>query len=160
MRIPLAVLVLGIGLSAPRPAIARYTCTVGATDVAFGQYSAINPSIVDTTGTVTVDCTRINGNQTFAVLVAISAGSSGSFNPRTMTNGIGTLNYYLYRDSARTQIWGDGTGGSQTQTTASCTLRNKQPTCSLPLTIYGRIPAGQNVPPGYYPDTLILTITF
>lgn len=42
----------------------------------------------------------------------LGAGLSGKFNNRQMTNGRSILHYNLYLDSALSQIWGDGSGGS------------------------------------------------
>jgi spore coat protein U-like protein len=62
------------------------------------------------------------------------------------------LNYNLFTDAARSAVWGDGTQG--TSTLSSKVQRNKP----WVATVYGRIPAGQNVPVGLYSDTLTVTI--
>lgn len=64
------------------------------------------------------------------------------------------LGYNLYSDSAGTQIWGDGSGGSQAQASAN------PPNSTVTLAIYGRIPAGQDVSAGLYPDNVVAEINF
>ena len=64
----------------------------------------------DATGTIQIDC-----NPRENIQVTLSKGSSSTYTTRTLKNGTNALNYNLYRDSARTQILGDGTGGSSIQ---------------------------------------------
>lgn len=140
------------------PARAAYSCTVTVNDLAFGLYSVLNSIDTDSTADITVDCSG-SDNTKINATTEISAGSSGSFNPRTMLNGASALNYNIYTKSNHNQIWGDGSGGSVTQT-ISCSLKGPPTTCSTPKTLYGRIPIGQSVPAGSYTDMLIVTITF
>lgn len=142
------------------PAQAVYTCSVVATDIAFGAYSIFGSVDVDSIGSITVDCSRVSGSDTFRVDVAIGTGSSGTFSPRNMASGGSTLGYNVYKRSNHTRIWGDGTGGTSTKLTKKCRLKPSKPTCSKTLTVYGRIPFGQNVAAGSYADTLVVTITF
>jgi spore coat protein U-like protein len=53
-------------------------------------------------------------------------------------------------------VWGDGTAGTATVVQPKV-MRNKPPAA---ITIYGRIPAGQDVSAGAYGDTLTVTITW
>jgi len=77
-----------------------------------------------------------------------------------MKSGTNTLSYNLYFDAAFTQIRGDGTGGSQVGG-GTLTLTPSSRTQSVPAsTIYGRIPAGQDVAAGNYSDTIIVTVTY
>jgi spore coat protein U-like protein len=69
--------------------------------------------------------------------------------------GSEVLSYNLYLDSTRTTIWGDGTGGSQTYT------RSNPPTNqNIKVSVFGRIPAGQDVSAGSYSATVTATIFF
>jgi outer membrane usher protein FimD/PapC len=63
--------------------------------------------------------------------------------------------YDLYRDAARTTIWGDGTGSTATYTQLSVPNNTAQN-----LTIYGRISAAQDVRAGTYTDSVTVTIDF
>ena len=65
------------------------------------------------------------------------------------------LQYNLYKDAAYAQIWGNGTGG-----TVTLVNTNSGSGVGPTHTIYGRIPAGQDLPVGVYTDTIVITITF
>ncbi|WP_399371074.1 spore coat protein U domain-containing protein [Thermosynechococcus sp. HN-54] len=84
----------------------------------------------------------------------LSTGNASRFTPRQTTSGRGRLDYNLYIDAARTQIWGDGTGGS--------TLRTLVPVNNAPtiLSIFDRIPPRQFVPAGIYSDTIVVTLEY
>ena len=66
-----------------------------------------------------------------------------------------TMNYNLFMDAANTIIWGDGTSGTQFLTFPS-TPGNK----TYAGTIYGTIPAGLDVGPGNYTDTIQATLNW
>ncbi len=142
------------------PALAAVTCSITATGPAFGIYDPLNGSPTLANGNVTATCTLVSGGSTTINLVSsYSAGNSNSFVSRSMKSGSNVLSYNLYYDAAFTQIRGDGTGGSQTGGT-SMTLTRTSPTDSINSTIYGRIPAGQDVAPGSYSDVITLTVTY
>jgi spore coat protein U-like protein len=67
--------------------------------------------------------------------------------------GAERLLYNLYLDAARTIVWGDGTGGSQTG--PMVTTRGAGGTTTA--YVFGRIPAGQDVAAGVYGDTIRVT---
>jgi spore coat protein U-like protein len=136
------------------PAPARAACTVSTTGVAFGAYNPQSATADDSGGTINVDCHPSD----HSVEVEIGAGLSGSFATRRMSSGADTLNYNLYTNAGRTLVWGDGTGGSITQTLTGGSVSGG--TRRFSATVYGRIPALQNVSAGAYNDTLILTVTF
>lgn len=123
---------------------------------AFGAYDTINN--LDIAIDYTVTCTKTaSGSEPVNVTVTFSSGS-GTYATRTMSNGVSTLNYNLFKDAARTQIRGDGTSGTVTGA-ASFTLTNSQPTQSASGTIYGRIFGGQDVTAGNYSTTGPITVT-
>jgi spore coat protein U-like protein len=126
------------------------SCTISTTSVNFGSYNVFTGSATDSTGTVTIDC---NGSA-HDIIVTLSKGASSSFNPRTMLKGSEALSYNLYRDAARTSIWGDGSGGTSTYTNAN------PPNGPVNVTVYGRVPAGQDVSAGVYSDTVSAVINF
>ncbi len=75
-----------------------------------------------------------------------------------MTNGSSQLQYNLYTTAARISIWGNGAGGTRSLSPPiiqSIGLRRIRES-----TIYGRIPAGQNVRVGTYTDTMFVIVTF
>jgi len=146
------MLVLGMGLAllvAPlRPAYAA--CSISATAVSFGSYNVFASTPLDSTGSVTYQCTPLG----LTITITLDRGSASSFNPRRMLRGGQALTYNLYLDPARVLIWGDGTGGTQTYSAL----------IGLPLNVvvpvYGRIPPGQDVAVGAYADTITVTILF
>jgi spore coat protein U-like protein len=152
-----------IGLLAfaiPAVASAVVTCNVTAVGPDFGIYNPLSAAPTLSNGTVTATCTLVSGGTTTVSLVSsYSIGSGTSYASRVMVSGANTLAYNLFYDAAFTQIRGNGTGGSQTGG-ASFTLTRASPTQSATSTIYGRIPAGQDVAPGLYADTIIVTITY
>jgi spore coat protein U-like protein len=154
-----ALLAAGAALL-PLVAGAAVSCSVSATGPAFGVYNPLSATPTYANGTVQVSCTLLSGGATTVNLVSsYSTGASGSYALRTMLSGANTLGYNLYFDAAYTQIRGNGTGGSQTGG-ATLNLTTGSPTQSASGTIYGRIPAGQDVAAGSYADTIVVTITY
>lgn len=145
-------------------------CSVAAVGVAFGVYDPLAVLPVDATGTVSVRCTWTSsggssGAQRVSPVISLSAGlppaTMAQRRLRTATGDL--LNYNLFRDAARTQVWGDGSSGTFTAPTSPATL--VLPSSGNPRTgsrtIYGRMPAGQtNAAPGSYADTITVTVTF
>lgn len=140
-------------LAGSRPA-AAISCTWRATTaVAFGNYDVFSGTPDDATGSVTYRCTAVQGA---SITIDLSTGGSGTYSPRRMTRaGVETLDYNLYLNATRTQVWGNATGG---------TLRYGP---IVPpnggnnlINIYGRIPAGQDKSAGNYTDTIVATINF
>ena len=127
------------------------SCTISVTSIAFGSYSVFTTTADDSTGTITYTCNSTASN----ISIALNDGSSSTFSPRTMRKGSEILQYNLYRNAARTNIWGDGTGGTSVYTRANPPNNN-----SVSLTIYGRIPALQDVSAGSYTDTVSAVINF
>jgi spore coat protein U-like protein len=146
-----AFAMMAIVLMAPAIAEAQLglNCTISTTPVAFGDYNVLSATPKTTTGSVTYECTLgVN------VVVTLSRGSSAAFDPRTMRNGSEVLNYNLYHEAAFQTIWGDGTGGTQTYAALAALLE------PVTVTVYGRVPAGQNVASGAYNDSVVATIIF
>ncbi len=133
---------------------AHGACSVSTTGANFGAYDTLSAIVLDTTGSIFLSCDEAPPP---SVVTAIGrSGNSGVFNPRQMklTTGSDLMSYNLYTNNARTIIWGDGTGGTNLITTK---VRKNRP---VTLTVYGRVPAGQDVSVGTYSDTLVVTITW
>lgn len=129
------------------------TCDIAANNHAFGSYNTFSPTPLDATSTITIncsDCGGMGGDCNHETKIDAGQNSGGSFNPRKMSSGGDMLNYNLYRNSSRTEIWGDGTSGTYTVTGSN----------DQTWTIYGRVPALQNSSVGSYSDTLQATVTF
>ena len=146
----LTILVAAGALSAA--ATAEAACTISTTAVSFGSYNVFSASPDDGTGQITYRCTAPRPP---LVTIQLDKGGAPSFNPRQMRMGSEVLNYNLYLDSTRTTIWGDGTGGSQAYSQSSL-----QPNQNINVSVYGRIPAGQDVSAGNYSATVTATIFF
>jgi spore coat protein U-like protein len=70
-----------------------------------------------------------------------------------MTDGSDFLTYELYKESARTNVWGNAGGALVTLAAASSNAPQT-------LTVYGRIPPGQNVSVGSFGDSVQITVTY
>ena len=130
-------------------------CTVSATTaLAFGAYvSGPGNAAKDGTGTVSTTCTTGASNTvTLGQGANAAVGSTDAAPLRQMADvGANRLAYSLFQDAGRTSVWGNtaGTGVGGTGTGAE-----------VQLTVFGRIPAGQNKPAGSYADTVVATVTF
>ena len=128
-------------------------CQIAATSINFGKYDVFDITAVNGMGSITVSCDEA---PTADVAISISESLySGDFYNRQMKNmGDGNLlNYNVYTDIAQTKIWGNGTGSSSTQLIKNVT-KNK----AKMVTVYGSIPARQNISAGTYGDNLTVTI--
>ena len=83
-----------------------------------------------------------------------------------MTLGTQSLSYNLYLDTGYTLIFGNGASGTYDITvcypggTVTCAGATGQSGVTYSGTVYGRLPAGQNVMAGNYTDTLVVTVTY
>lgn len=147
-------LALGCALALwPRAALGM-TCSIESiTSLAFGSYDVFNGTPTDTGGSLSYRCDSVVGGD--SIVIQLSQGSSGSYAPRTMKDGLFVLEYNVYLDAAHSSVWGDGTGGTSQ-------LGPVQPAngASTPVDVYGRIEPGQNARPGTYADTLVVTLVF
>ena len=121
------------------------TCDIIPQGVTFGAYDPFEPADLEGVGTIGISC-----DTDVSVTISLSTGA-GSYALRRMGSGASQLTYNLYTNAQRIMVWGDGSGGSDT---VSATVRTGQ------FTVYGRIPARQNVPRGDYDDTIFVTITY
>jgi spore coat protein U-like protein len=140
LKLALAMAAICAAWSAPAAA-----CTVSSTTLQFGAYDTSTAVANDSTFVVSYSCAAAE-----TPVVSISQGNALSFN-RAMS-GTTPLRYNLYADPARTQIFGDGTGGTVTFTGATGSSGN--------VTVYARIPAKQSVRSGSYSDSVVVTVTF
>jgi spore coat protein U-like protein len=126
-------------------------CNVSAGNLAFG---AVNPlsSQVDATTTITVNCTK-NSPYTVGLNAGVTAGATIA--QRLMANGPDTMQYNLYTDAARSNIWGNSSGSWVSSTGAGLGIAQT-------LTVYGRVASGQtNLAVGNYQEnTITVTATY
>ena len=162
MRLKSALLAAGLGLAivpATYAATATGTlnlsitiqasCTVvSATAINFGSMATIAAN-VDQTSTLTVNC---SSTTPYTVSLGLGGGTGATVASRKMMSGANLVNYTLYRDALRTQLWGTTIG---TDTVAGTGTGANQT-----LTIYGRVPAQAVPPPGTYNDAVTVTVTY
>lgn len=138
-------------------------CSVATVGLNFGAYDQVTPQPDDVATSVTVTCVYVapgatNVNYTLSVSNGLNASSPAL---RRMAAGTSRLNYNVYDDPARTQTWGSGTGGTVVASgsmTVGPGVGNGTRTATH--VIYGRVPALQDVVPGNYLDTLLLTLSY
>ena len=138
-------------------------CSITAVSVNFGTYDPAVAAPDDSVGSVTVTCRHVSGGaERVRYSVMLSNGLRGtSAATRAMSTGTGRLGYNVFMDPARSQVWGDGTGGTVIASGAMTVgpgAGNSTQTVTQP--IYGRIPQLQDAVPGTYADTLLVTLTF
>ena len=126
-------------------------CGVNATNLGFGVYDPAAGAALDGSSTLSVACTS-GTNYT----LALSVGSGGgSFAVRTLLNGSETLGFNLFTTAARTTVWGDASGSTATVSGSGSGVLTPNS-----HTVYGRIPIGQDKPPGAYSSTITVTLNF
>jgi len=137
-------------------------CGAATTSVAFGSYDVFSAANVDSTGTILVNCAKDasdpNGNVSVSYEVKLGPGSSSNLTQRAMQSGSNTLNYNLYVNTARTQLWGNGVDASSVSDTF--TLTNGNPTRNRLHTVFGRIPPLQDAAVGSYNDNVLVTVQY
>jgi spore coat protein U-like protein len=126
-------------------------CTISTTTVAFGAYDPVvtNASTaLDGAGGVTIACTK-GASST----IGLGLGSNASGATRRMANGSNYLTYELYKETGRTNVWGNS--GVDLYTPAAAPSFAPRT-----FSVYGRVTAGQDVPAGSYSDTVVATVNF
>ncbi len=128
-------------------------CAISGSPLAFGTLNVLAGSSADATGTLTATCT-----QGSAYTIGLSAGSAAGATTadRRMTlasDPTKTLSYSLSAVSPGGANWGAvGEAGVASGSGIGA---------SQPITVYGRIPAGQtSAVMGTYSDVIIATIDF
>lgn len=136
-------------------------CEISVTGVTFGTYDPVITVPTDSTGNVQVRCVHLAGGAVRAnYTIDLSTGSSNSYAQRQMRSGASVLNYNLYNSATRTQVWGNGTGGSVRISNSLLVNPGNYVENVADHPIYGRIPAQQAAETGTYSDTILVTLTF
>lgn len=152
----LALLALGL---VPGLGMGATSCSLASGNLAFGAYDVFSPTSLDSTAALVVTCHRAGGsaNSTLAIAIGPSASSGTIANRRLQTaGGADFLGYNLFRDATRTAVWGN-TAGVDTLVQAISVPNNGS--VQVSATIFGRIPAGQDVRRGIYSDSVTITVT-
>ncbi|MBW2255158.1 MAG: spore coat protein U domain-containing protein [Deltaproteobacteria bacterium] len=121
-------------------------CKISSTPMNFGAYDAM--SSTPSTGLATLEIICNPTHKTFTVTVDVSPGNTGGGSERAMVSGGGAqLFYNIYSGPSYTVVF----------TTMTRTVTRRTP---WTISLYGRIRALQNVPPGLYSDTVTATIYY
>lgn len=137
-------------------------CTItaaAATEVDFGSVAYDSTTPVNAQGSVTARCTPLTPYN-IALNAGNNAATANDVNTRRMkhTDGTVTTNnfvgYQLYRNAARSQVWGS-TVGTNTQTGTGNGANQVYP-------VYGQVanPSTNNAAAGSYLDTITATIVY
>jgi spore coat protein U-like protein len=125
------------------------SCVIEATDLNFGAYSPVGPAL-DGQSQLLLLCTS---SAQWNVGLDQGTAAGATVTTRQMTGPAPSLlSYSLFSDAARTINWGNTVG---TDTVSGVGTGGPQV-----VTIYGRVPAAQNVGVGGYQDTITATVTF
>lgn len=124
------------------------TCAIStAADLDFGIVASLTGA-QDQLSTITLRCPTGT-----AWKLGLNDGGNASGGARRMTDGTGRyITYELYRDSARSQRWGNTPGTDSSDGTGSGSPQT--------ATVYGRVPAQAVPAAGTYSDTVTVTLTF
>jgi len=153
---------MGLGLALCAGAASAVTCSLSSVPVAFPPYDVYATGATNSNGKVTVAC-QLTGELILRVnyTVSLSAGSSNSYVQRKLKHVTlsDQLGYNLYTSNTYSVVWGDGNGGSSTQS-GSFTLTFITPSGSAGLTVYGQVPPLQDVSVGSYNDSIVATVNY
>lgn len=119
-------------------------CSVQDSTLDFGNYTAGQQDPLDARGVIRLS------NCIGQVTIELDGGGSGNTADRRLTNGSDTLSYQLYRDPARSQVWGTGSDAYALQILVA----------NASIEVFGRIPGGQLVRTGTYSDAVNITVSF
>jgi len=129
-------------------ATVQSNCNMSTTAVNFGSQGVLN-SNKDAQGTLSIQCTA-----SLPYTVSLDGGTSAATDPtqRKMSSAGTNIVYGLYRDSARTQPWGNTVGTNTASGTGTGTAQTQ--------TVYGRVGAQTTPAPGAYTDSVVVTVGY
>ena len=159
MRLDRAIVAAAL-LAAGLPAQAAISCSGSNVALSLGTYVSFQAAALDSTGIFSVTCTRVGGPASVTVSVALGpSGHSGAIATRRMrlAGGTDTLDYNIYRDISRLQVWGNTPGINAVSRVV--TVQNNASSTET-FTLFARIDALQDVRTGQYQDSLTVTVQF
>ncbi|MBO9715379.1 MAG: spore coat U domain-containing protein [Pseudoxanthomonas sp.] len=123
-------------------------CTLSATNLDFGETDTLAQPVQDTSS-IRVECP--SGADWS---LGLGTGMNYAGGMRRMAGNDGQIGYELYRDPARSQAWGD-TGVDDRLSGSTDAYGNP-----VTVTVYGRVPAQADMPPGHYYDIVVATLYY
>ena len=126
-------------------------CTITAANLAFGTYDPVVGNVstaLDSTSTIDVYCTR-----TTQGTISLGNGLWFSGGRRLRNPRPDFLNYALYRDAGRTAPWLSAAPDVVSRTSTSKLT-------AMGMTVYGRVPQGQDPNIGAYSDTVQAIVNY
>lgn len=151
LALALALAILTLLLQPGRAEAVIVTCSVSSSGIVFSAYNSQTKAAVDGTGTITVTCTGTGSSNNLSINLV--GGNSGSCTARQMRSGTNSLNYQVFRESARVNNWCDG--ASRLDISIDFTTGATQ---TRSYTMFGRVVSGQNPPFGSYSDSLTIIL--
>lgn len=152
---PVLLVLIGI-LTAFGPAHAG--CSVSSPGLAFGSYQPFTTSALTSNASVSIACTGIVGGGSYSLALGPTAvGPGDRISTRYLANPSGGdfMAFNVYTDASHSIVWGDSTAGSMLGGNIAVGDSNQL------LTVYGRIPAGQNtLKTGSFSGGMTVTLTY
>ncbi len=158
-RVFLIIAILSAGAMPLARAAPGTTCVVSSLSSLAFAYDSSLVAPTDSSASMTIQCSRSGGPPNITMTISAGASAtSGSTSPRQM-RGISSgdlLSYNIYRDAGRSQVFGQ-TAGVDTLSVPVSGIPNKGST-TVPINLWGRIPALQAVGIGSYTDSVVITV--
>lgn len=130
------------------------TCVIDTpTNLDFGAYDPGGANLAAALlGSVDISVRCTKGTDNVEILLDLGLNDAGGNRFMQGVNLSEPLQYELYTDSARTDVWGDTLGNGQSYLAANSGW--------TVLTVYGSVPGGQDVSVDDYEDTVTATVNF
>lgn len=127
-------------------------CVISATNHDFGVYTPSSPADnINGVNTITATCT-MSTLYDIGLDAGTGTGATAASRKMTRVGGTETLEYSLYHTADRLVVLGNTLGAD--------VISGVGTGVAVDHTVFGTIPAGQNVPSGSYTDTITATIDF
>ena len=127
-------------------------CNIVATPLSFGETTTLSQALM-ATSSVTVTC--VSGAP-YTVMLDAGTTQGATVAARKLARvegGDETIDYQIFYDPARAEIWGDGTNGTSV-------AKNVGTGSAQSFTLYGEVFPQQIGAAGHYHDTVTATIVF
>jgi spore coat protein U-like protein len=124
-------------------------CTVGdVVDISFGTQGTL-AAAVETQGSVEVTCPS---GTAYSIALDAGQGPVATTTTRKMVMLTDSIDYSLYRDAGRSQVWGDESGTDTLDSTGTGDAQVH--------TIYAKVPIQTTPPVGTYEDTVTIVVHY